>query len=192
MTNPFNKDTITKEAYDPAEELLQRAKPSPVAEAGVVSDKEEVPESTETIVKPETTYTKDEVLPILDQILNNGYAVETFSIRNTDVAFRTRFTWEEKAIYKHLEELDIKTVMHYQREFAFITMAASLVKFGNTVFKPINEGTKEELEKSIQERYKFIISLNSILTDIIQSKLSKFDDKQRYIIKNFDTLLKDF
>lgn len=186
MANPFNK-----EAVDPAEELLQRAKPQ---EAGLVSDKSEddVDKTPESPEAPPVTYTKDEVLPILDQILNNGYAIETFKLRNTDVAFRTRFTWEEKAIYKHLEDLDIKTVLHYQREFAFITMAASLVKFGNTTFKPINEGTDEELKKSMEERYKFVISLNSILTDIIQAKLAKFDDKQRYIIKNFDELLKDF
>ena len=207
MSNPFNK-----EAVDPAEELLQRAKPNNmeivgtmndrvtvagkvdnVEVAGTVSDKnEDEVDKVEGAEAPPVKYEKDDVLPILDQILNNGYAIDTFKLRNIDIAIRTRFTWEEKAIYKHLEDLDIKTVLHYQREFAFITMAASLVKFGNTTFKPINDGTKEELEASIAERYKFVISLNSILTDIIQAKLAKFDDKQRYIIKNFDELLKDF
>ena len=213
MSNPFDVGNIVKAKYDPAEELLARAKPdnmeivgtlndrvtvagavdNNVEVAGAVSDKnEDEVDKVEGAEPPVVTYAKDDVLPILDQILNNGYAIDTFKLRNIDIAIRTRFTWEEKAIYKHLEDLDIKTVLHYQREFAFITMAASLVKFGNTVFKPINDGTKEELEASIAERYKFVISLNSILTDIIQAKLAKFDDKQRYIIKNFDELLKDF
>ena len=196
MSNPFNKAPESP-IVDPAEELLAKAAPSvvhqapPVETAGTVSDKSEVEPTEETLVK-EKTYAKEEILPILDQILNNGYAMDTFKIRNTDIVMRTRFTWEEKAIYEHLEATDTKTVLRYQREFAFITMAASLVKFGNNVFKPINEGTDEELKASITERYKFIISLNSILTDVIQKKLADFDDKQRYIIKHFDELLKDF
>lgn len=173
------------------------------APIAAVSDKEEpkdaINEDTELLkasspseTKETTTYENDEVLPLLDMILNDGYAIEEFSLRNTSIIIRTRFTWEEKAIFKHLEDCDIKTALNYQREFAFITMAASIVKVGNTVFHPINTGTPEALAESMKARYDFISSLNSVLADIIQAKLNKFDSKQRYIIDNFDKLLQAF
>lgn len=137
-------------------------------------------------------YTDDEVLPIFDQLLNDGYAIDDFKLGKIQVVIRTRFSWEEKALYNHMEQADVKTALSYQREFSFITMAASLVKFGDTVFEPINEGTDAEFKQSMLDRYKFISSLNSVLTDILQLKLSKFDDKQRYIVENFDKLLKAF
>lgn len=137
-------------------------------------------------------YSNEEILPILDSLLHHGYALHRFNMRGTEVMLRTRFTWEEQYIYQHLEDSEIKSQLTYQREYAFITIAASLVKYGDYLFDPINKGTNEQLENSISDRYEFVRSLNSVITDILQMKLNDFDDKQRYIIDNFDNLLKAF
>lgn len=164
-------------------------------DVGEVSDKDDdetpLPEIN-TVDPTAKTYTDDEVLPILDDLLANGYALANFSFRKTKVALRTRFTWEEQYIYKHLEQSQLKTALNYQREFLFITMAASLVQFGNHFFEPMNQGEEKALYASMKERYEFICSLNSVLTDILQDKLNDFDAKQRFIITNFDRLLKAF
>jgi hypothetical protein len=169
--------------------------PKPIEPEGEASDRPDEGIS-EAPINPKDplrkVYPKDDVLPLLDSLLQHGYALFRFSLRGKEIMLRTRFTWEEQYIYQHLEASDIKSQLNYQREYAFITMAASLVKYGDYTFEPINKGENQHLEASMSERYEFIRSLNSVITDIIQIKLTEFDDKQRYIINNFDDLLKDF
>ena len=140
----------------------------------------------------EKVYEKEEILPMMDALLLNGYATDSFKIRKTKIVLRTRFTWEEQDVYKRMEEANLNTAIAYQRAFATVYIAASLIQFGDIVFEPINGGSKEDLEKSMNDRVEFIESLNTVLTDIIQKKLYEFDDKQRYLIAHFDELLGDF
>lgn len=182
-----------KEELVPAQEELL-VPPAPTPEAAV-SDKPDTEEEAAEIDPKnpfEKTYTNDELLPILDSLLQHGYALLRFNIRGTEIMLRTRFTWEEQYIYQHLENSELNTALNYQREYNFITITASLVKYGDYLFEPINKGKEEELEKSMSDRYEFVRSLNSVVTDIIQLKLGQFDDKQRYIITHFDDLLKAF
>lgn len=137
-------------------------------------------------------YTKEDILPLMDALLMNGYATTTFNIRKAKVTLRTRFTWEEQAIYKHMENENLKTALAYQREFAIVYIAASLVQFGDYIFEPINAGKPDELKNSLDERIEFIQSLNTVMTDLLQHKLYDFDDKQKYLIDNFDKLMQDF
>lgn len=140
----------------------------------------------------EKVYPKEDILPMMDALLMNGYATDSFKIRKTKIVLRTRFTWEEQDVYKRMEASDLNTAIAYQRAFATVYIAASLIQFGDIVFEPINGGSKEELAKSMDERIEFIESLNTVITDIIQKKLYEFDDKQRYLIAHFDELLGDF
>ena len=205
-TNPFNKSIADKVA-DPAQAALDRAKVvmqtqgdkealSFISVAGESDKSEDEVVTSDDMpmptAPPEEKYEKEDLLPILDMLLNDGYAIFEFSIRNKPIILRTRFTWEEKAINKFLDKADVKTVLSYQREYAFVTIAASLARFGSSVFEPINAGEQKVLDKSLSDRYDFILSLNSVVTDILQTKLDEFDRKQRYIIKHFDELLKDF
>lgn len=196
-TNPFTKrgfnvnTAVRTNTPPPTDETSTM----PVKEHGELSDREDKTADApmpNPLQPQKPTFTNEEILPLLDSLLNNGYAIDKFKIRDTEVILRTRFTWEEQYIYQHLSASNLSTALVYQREFSFITIAASLVKYGNYTFEPINSGENEKLEKSITERYDFIRSLNSVITDILQLRLSKFDDKQRYIIDNFDELLKAF
>lgn len=164
---------------------------------GEVSDRPDTHEESdivkETLGVPEKEeFSKEELLPMLDSLLNHGYALDQFKIRGTTVVLRTRFTWEEQYIFRHLEASQIKTAIMYNIEHQNITLAASLTQFGDYSFNPINAGTEEELDKSMFDRYEFIMSLNSVIRDILQAKLDVFNAKQRYIIENFDKLLADF
>lgn len=193
--SPIN-EPVAKGAEPEAPEEQPEKEPIPVPEPeGETSDREDKgAEQVQLYPKDPTkrVYTDSEVLPLLDSLLQHGYALDSFKIRGTEIILRTRFTWEEQYIYQHLEACDIKSAINYQREYAFITLAASIVKYGDYVFEPINKGEQKVLEESITERYDFICSLNSVITDIIQLKLGAFDDKQRYIIAHFDDLLKAF
>ena len=202
------KEMNAKEILAEAKKYISKdtaklSKPSYMSEAAV-SDRSEdsipkIEKSTTpealldtNVASKEVTYTNEEVLPMLDCILNDGYAVEHITLRNVDVVIRTRFTWEDQYLRRYLESADLHTVLNYQGEVALVTLAASLVQFGSTIFKPKNEGTDAELKEFMEDRISFVKSLNSVLTDIVLAKLGTFDDKQRYIIAHFDELLKVF
>lgn len=192
---PTARSPLTEDTEDTVTEQELPKTEAPVVAEAELSDRPDNGDTTPLIDPADPTkraYREKEVLPLLDGLLQHGYALHTFKMRNVEVMLRTRFTWEEQYIYQHLEASDIKTALNYQREYAFITLAASIVKFGDHLFEPINTGDDKLLVDSITKRYEFIRSLNSVVTDIIQIQLQEFDDKQRYIIANFDKLLKAF
>ena len=202
--NPFDKQEKTERipVVNRANQANKETtvEPEPAAELGEVDDNQELaPIQDFNIVGPnnkvasdEKTYPKKEILPMMDDLLMHGYATSAFSMRKTKVVVRTRFTWEEQAIYKHMETVDLKTAIAYQREFSTVYIAASLAQFGDFVFEPINAGKPEELKAALDDRIEFVSSLNTVFTDIIQKKLYDFDDKQRFLIANFDALMQDF
>jgi hypothetical protein len=213
VNNPFDKDTLDKmasaigEVVDerntaPKEQRIEinvgrsvgksEALSADIAgQLGALSEK--VDEGVINAKAPGIKdYTRDEILPLMDSLLQNGYAIYSFRIKNMEVILRTRFTWEEQYIYKHMESAKLETALSYQREFSIALMAASLAQYGQYQFEVLNHGSKEALEKNFKDRYEFVLSLNNVVTDIIQKKLYDFDDKQRYLIANFDELLQDF
>ena len=195
---PTAQSPLTQEPESAPKEPVKDATPTVHKVApteGEVSDREDNGDTLPEIDPKDPTkkaYKDEDVLPMLDALLQHGYALSTFKLRDKEIILRTRFTWEEQYIYQHLEASHIQTALNYQREYAFITIAASIVKYGDYVFEPKNQGKDDELIESIAKRYEFVRSLNSVITDIIQLKLQEFDDKQRYIIAHFDDLLKAF
>lgn len=192
----------TAETSGPLKVTTSPMKPQQAEESAVVSDRDDVEEEELAVAESTETksdkpagpvqYTDAEVLPILDSLLNNGYAIHTFKLRNVEIILRTRFTWEEQYVYQHLEAANCRTSLNYQMEYGFITLASSLVKYGDSLFNPINAGPNIELQTSIKQRYDYVMSMNTVVLDIMRNELGKFDDKQRYIIDNFDKLLKSF
>lgn len=142
--------------------------------------------------KPEI---KDEdVLPMLDSILTRGYASETFSIRGNRVTLRTQFYWEEYAIRNSVElrlrenslQLTADTLLQKY------VLASCLESFGGNYFPPIAQGSKEQLDKSLQDRVDFLDSLPTILVWYLNKKRLEFNDKLLYLSDNFDKLIKAF
>lgn len=197
-SNPFDK--AHKAPKVPQVDIRNQEKPAEETQennAGELGELDETPaQDAPPQINPfgenEPVYAKEDILPMMDALLMHGYATSAFNMRKTKVTVRTRFTWEEQAIYKHMETVDLKTAIAYQREFATVYIAASLAQFGDLIFEPINGGKPEELEKSLSDRIEFVSSLNTVFTDIIQKKLYEFDDKQRYLIAHFDELMQDF
>ena len=163
--------------------------------------KKETPVTVDTLAPevddkkaPEKEFAKEELLPILDSLLNNGYATMDFKLRNVPIVVRTRFAWEEQLIYKKVESSASSPIL-FQRNYTLMTLAASLVQFAGHLFEPINAAPKDAptaLEDSFNDRYEFVQSLNSVFIDIMEKKLFEFDEKQNYITKHFDELLSDF
>jgi len=141
----------------------------------------------------EKVYTKEEILPLMDALLLNGYAVTSFNLgKTTPVALKTRFAWEEQAAVKHAEQSPLTSNLGYQRELTLGLLAGSLVQFGNTVFDPINEGKREVLDNSFDERITFASGLSNVFFDILVHKMYDFDGKQKYLIDHFDELMENF
>ena len=188
-----NEAKSIKEVKKPKEEDTQVPKNIREDEADIADEPESLENSKEKAPgRYLHNYTKDDVLPVLDMLLNNGYAITESKIGKKTLILKTRFTWEEKAIYKYMESLNAKTTLRYEREFAFITIAASLVAYGNEVFTPTITGNPADLDKDLEKRLALVVSLNSVVTDIITKRLGDFDDKQRYIIDHIDELTRDF
>ena len=160
----------------------------------------DAPEVKEPAVKEEQAekaaekvFSKEELLPIIDSLLNFGYVMTNFKIKNIPVVLKTRFGWEDQVILRRMKDAD-GSPMAFRREFTLWSMAAALVQFGSDKFEPMNDTDKpmEELELTLLARYNFMRSLNSIFIDIIELELAKFDDMQEYIVKNYQKLLEDF
>lgn len=212
MSNPFNKDNFNKDTFSketfPKEVSPEEPTPElsiPAAyksdgdspeDYGTVSEKPNgvVSEDFDKAVtgKLPKAYPKEDILPILDSLLQHGYALETFSIRNTNVVLRSRFGWEEEASVKAVESSNSNIRIGQERLFILSLLAASLVEYGKAKFPPINSGTKEELEKNYENRLSFVRSLPTTITDILIARLQEFDRKQAYMVENFDKLSKDF
>ena len=140
----------------------------------------------------EKEYDLEKLLPILDAILQDGYATHEFSIRGKKVVLKTRATWEEQIIYKRMEKSGITSAIGYQTLFSIHLLASSLIQFDSYVFQPKAGGTDEEMEASLDERVEFIRSLSSLIKDLMEKQMYEFDDMQRYISKNFEKLSQSF
>lgn len=136
--------------------------------------------------KPEDT------LPILDSLLQSGYALDTFQIRKINVVLRSRFGWEEEAGWRAFESVGAQVRAAQDRSLMTAMLAGSLVEYGPHKFPPINTGTQEELNKSYQDRLTFVNSLPALVITLLLQKLTEFEAKQAYVAENFDSLTKDF
>lgn len=165
----------------PPEEIgeLVSSPPEQIAE---VSTKQDIPENEPPAFK------REELLPMLDSLLQNGYVITEFSIRSTKVVLRSRFAWEDQEIFSRLDVDKPTTAIAFQQKMQMYTLAASLARYGSNIFEPVNQVDK----KNFDERLEFLLSLPTLVTDIVYKKWFEFDAKSRYTIEHIDELLKDF
>lgn len=173
----FVSPTSVASSVSPAQ-----AKSSLVAEVG---------EKTDSAENTPPEYMKEELLPMLDDLLIKGYVVTEFSIRATKVVLRSRFAAEDNLIFSGIDKLKLETAIAYQQRFTLLSLAASLVVYGDTMFDIVNKDTKK-MEESFRERIEFVESLPTVITDILYMKWHEFNQKQGYIVNNLDALIKDF
>lgn len=133
-------------------------------------------------------YKKEELLPLLDGLLQNGYVINEFGIRSTKVILRSRFAWEDQEIFSRLDAEKVNTAIAFQHRMQVLTLAAGLVQYGNSIFQPKNVIDKKDFD----ERLEFILSLPTPIVDIIYENWFKFNAKYTYLTANIDALLKDF
>ena len=106
----------------------------------------EVAEVTDTKKNTPPEYQKDELLPMLDDLLQKGYVITEFSLRATRVVLRSRFAWEDQEIFTRIDKAKLDTAIAYQQRFALLSLAASLVLYGDTMFEPINKDREKMLK----------------------------------------------
>ena len=169
------------ELVDEAPKSTQTS-PEVVAEVGAKSD-------SEANTPPE--YKREELLPMLDDLLIKGYVVTEFSLRSTKVVLRSRFAWEDQFIFMQVDKLKLDTAIAYQQRFTLLSLAASLVVYGDTIFEIVNKDHKK-MEFSFNERIEFVESLPTVITDILYQKWHEFNQKHGYIVNNLDALIKPF
>ena len=130
---------------------------------------------------------------MLDSLLQDGYVITEFDIRGIKVVLRSRFAWEDQEIFARIDHAKLNTAIAYQQRFTLMNLAASLVRYGTTVFKPQNSDQKDRTRLAdLDERIEFIESLPTLVTDLIYTKWFAFNNKHGYLVAHFDELIKDF
>lgn len=139
-------------------------------------------------------YKDEDLLPILDSILTSGYASDTFYIRNNRVTLRTQFFWEDQYVMIKTDELANSTNLRQSMGFYMqvYALASNLESLGGTSFPVKRSMSKEEQEKSFNDRVEFLLSLPTVLVGVIFNKRTEFVNKIQYIQDNFDRLIKVF
>jgi hypothetical protein len=137
-------------------------------------------------------YDIDEVRETMDQLFHNGYALTRGNLRGITFVLRTRFDWEDEQVLKYAEGSDLTSRIGFQHNMGRGLLAASLVEYDDQLWEPRNHGPKEELEKMFKARLEFVMSLNTVIFEILQKKMREMDEKNTYIINNLEKLSEDF
>ena len=143
---------------------------------------------------PAIEYKDEELLPILDSILTAGYARDTFTIRNAKIKLRTQFFWEDQFVIEKTDKLANDTTLKQSMAFYLqvYSLACNLEAMGDNVFPVKRIMTQEEQRKSFEDRVDFLLSLPTVLVNVIYTKRMEFVAKIQYIQDNFDRLIKLF
>jgi len=157
--NVLEKDTESKP------ELPKKAPKDPVQ-----AYKEQLKENGLTIEKARI---------IRDNMLFNHFHEETYMLGNKlPVVLRTRVYGDAQRAMRRLEVEAPSYAMAINDLVAHCNMAASLSKYGDTTFKlytPKDKASDEDIEKSFEERSKFLVQLPTTLLDRIMQYAEKFD-----------------
>ena len=147
----------------------------------------------EPIEKP-VEYKDEDLLPILDSILTSGYARDTFTIRNAKIKLRTQFFWEDQFVVEKTDKLANDTTLKQSMAFYLqvYSLACNLEAMGDNVFPVSRVMTQEEQRKSFEDRVNFLLSLPTMLVNVIYNKRLEFVNKIQYVQENFDRLIKLF
>ena len=119
-------------------------------------------------------YTEQELLKIFDDILFSDEYQETYYIRGKHpVTFRTRTAAESNKIIRTIDGMNLRTIMAVNNHTNLLTMAYSLVQFGNKDFS----------KSSIKEKYEFLQNLPEQIINAISIKMGEFDEKVSYAME---------
>ena len=72
------------------------------------------------------------------------------------------------------------------------SLACNLEAMGDNVFPVSRVMTQEEQRKSFEDRVNFLLSLPTMLVNVIYNKRLEFVNKIQYVQENFDRLIKLF
>lgn len=176
------------------DEILDEMAVKPKAEEPTVTEvtgaKE--PESLKPADKPK--FTPEELKPIIDSVLRRGYAAISFRMSNLEVILRSHYTWEDNMVMKLLDDeskdINLNLSMDFKRQL--YSLAASLVVYDGQKFPPLAHGTKEELQKSMDDRIKCILEWPNLVFSYVLEKNAEFGMKMAAIAEDFDGIIKNF
>lgn len=166
-----------------------------LSESPIADTKAPEPEKPkEDTSKDKPTFKDEELLPLIDSILNFGFARDEFNIRNNIVILRSHFTWEDQHIVSLLDEYSRTHNLNMALDFMIkkYNLAAALEQIGSVRFNPIRSGSQEELTKSFNDRVDFIDTLPMPLVDYIFQRWMSFNEKVRAVSTDFERLAKVF
>lgn len=109
---------------------------------------------------------KEKFLTIFDAVMFEGSYKEVFKIgKRYKVCFRSRSAGEEMNIAQRLDTMSFKTILAYQNQSALLTLAYSLVYFGNDDLSQMD----------LKDRYEYISNLSTGIIPVLSNILVEFD-----------------
>lgn len=140
---------------------IEAGKVDPLPNDNLTSPMEEAP------TKPKLTdELKEKFLTIFDAIMFEGSYKEIFKIgKRYKVCFRSRSAGEEMNIAQRLDTMSFKTILAYQNQSALLTLAYSLVYFGNDDLSQMD----------LKDRYEYISNLSTGIIPVLSNILVEFD-----------------
>jgi len=118
---------------------------------------------------------------ILDKVLFEGSYSESFKIGGRmPVTLRTRMYKDSQRILRYLESEAPTTPMHVSDLVARFNVAASIQKYGDTVFTfPVESDSVKpmDVENAFHERLDFLMNLPVQIVNILINLTGKFDQK---------------
>ena len=143
------------------------------------------------LIPEEPEYELDELKKIMDQMLHAGFATHSFKIGDVSVTLRSRYDWEERAMYKRLEESGIQLQNTFLDEQARLVLAASLLQIGPDFYE-----TKKlpltERDAHFETRYARVLEMPILVRGMLGKELQSFDRKLVYIQMNSNKLIENF
>jgi hypothetical protein len=116
---------------------------------------------------------------IRDNMLFNHYHEEDYLLGNKlPITIRTRDYADVQRAMRRLEAASLQYPIAVSDMIAQCNMAASLRRYGTTVFeiKTVRDGaTVEEVENAFEKRLNFILGLSTTLVDKLMVQVQKFD-----------------
>lgn len=191
---PQQFSVFNKVQQKPEEDIKNEIKVSNSTDEKDIEKKEEDKPKTQSEILG-LHYKDEEILPLIDSILQKGYASETIYIKGNKIIFRSTFSWEEQEIVTRIdnkisEGMNLKSTGSYFYEL--YGLAANLEQFGANYFPAVTSGTEFDKKKSFDDRVEFLSNISSTLLTIISIKRAEFLKKLQFLVDNSERLLKAF
>ncbi len=125
--------------------------------------------------------TPEETQAIVDQLLTKGFYEETYRVRETMFAFRTRTTRDADRLMDILLETQPDSQAQLAHTVSRVNLAASLSKYGKDRFELPADKADDSDAKDIlwKQKYRYMTALPEPLFYMLGQVLTKFDNKVR-------------